>query len=84
MGFNKSSYLKIVFGDQARPSAPTHRCCSGYGSSIRGYSTPDWAKALLKEAGRPGHALTSTSQPGGGPGGQPGASGAAWFSHYQP
>ena len=53
MGFNKPSYLKIVFGDQARPAiGPYPPMLLGYDDSIRDWPyDPERAKALLKEAG---------------------------------
>ena len=74
MGFNKSSYLKIVFGDQARPAiGPYPPMLLGYDDSIRDWPyDPERAKALLKEAGvAPDTPLNLYISTGSGPGGNP-------------
>lgn len=74
MGFNKSSYLKIVFGDQARPAiGPYPPMLLGYDDSIRDWPyDPERAKALLKEAGvTPDTPLNLYISTGSGPGGNP-------------
>ncbi|AXR13250.1 ABC transporter substrate-binding protein [Pseudomonas aeruginosa] len=74
MGFNKSSYLKIVFGDQARLAiGPYPPMLLGYDDSIRDWPyDPERAKALLKEAGvTPDTPLNLYISTGSGPGGNP-------------
>lgn len=74
MGFNKPSYLKIVFGDQARPAiGPYPPMLLGYDDSIRDWPyDPERAKALLKEAGvTPDTPLNLYISTGSGPGGNP-------------